>query len=224
MSGYSPEMQATLAQLGFFAAGYCPAMIFEGVERLDVVRMVKLGAPWSPGPLELLEGPQAMMELVERAFEEANRGCTVADVARGARLLQGLGDHEIAQLHAICHERAYGPDETIFAAGAPGRELHIVVEGTVAIVAEDGSTELAEVRAGEIFGEMALTDAGVRSASAVCRDACTLLVIDSGDLHHLMDRRPAIGRKIMHNLAHTLSRRLREADRRLEWQFGGDPG
>lgn len=49
------------------------------------------------------------------------------------------------------------------------------------------------------------------------REACRLLVIDSGDFHRLMDREPAIGQKVMRNLAHTLSTRPREADGRLEW-------
>ncbi|MBD3292061.1 MAG: GNAT family N-acetyltransferase, partial [Armatimonadia bacterium] len=155
VSAYAPDMQATLQQMGFFAAGYCPAMVFEGVERLDIVRMVKLGASWNPGPMQLLDAPGEMMQLVEKAFAEANRGCTVADIARGVGLLEGLGDREIAQVRSICSERDYERDETVFSAGEPSRQLYVVIDGGVRVVAEDGCTELAEVPRGQVFGEMA---------------------------------------------------------------------
>ncbi len=217
VNAHSPRMQATLEQLGFFPAGFCPAMVFEGVERLDIVKMAKLSVPWGLGDVELVPSAQTMRDLVQHAFEELHKGRTICDVARQVHVFRGLGDREIARVRGICRERRYGPGEAVFRAGDPSKELYVVMEGTVGIVAgEEGEHELAEVGAGDVFGEMALIDDQPRSAGAVCKGDCTLLAIAYGDMHHLMTEQPELGRKVMHNLASTLSRRLRVADRRLE--------
>ncbi len=219
VSADCPRMQATLESLGFFPVGYCPSMVFEGVERLDVVKLVKLATPWDLGQLALVPAAAAMRDLVQQAFEDINKGRTICDVARSVAVFQGLGDREIARIRAICRERQYEKGQVVFRASDPSKELYIVAAGSVAIVAgEDGGPELAAIGAGETFGEMALIDREPRSAGAVCREPSTLLAIAYGEFHHLMDRHPQLGRTVMHNLARTLSRRLRDADRSLEWR------
>ncbi|MEW6570397.1 MAG: GNAT family N-acetyltransferase [Nitrospirota bacterium] len=219
VSAYYPRMQATLEQLGFFPVAFCPSMVFEGVERLDTIKMVKLAIPWCLGRLELLQEPAAMKDLVQHAFEELNKGQTIADVARNVSIFEGLGDNEIGFIRAICRERRYGAGELVFQAGEPSKDLFILMEGKIAIVSgEDSQSQLAEFNEGEVFGEMALLDKEPRSASAMCKDPSTLLVISYGDFHHLIERYPELGKKVIHNIARTLSQRLRSADRDIEWR------
>jgi CRP-like cAMP-binding protein len=71
-----------------------------------------------------------------------------------------------------------------------------------------------------VFGEMALLDDQPRSADAVCLEPCTLLVIGSGEFHHLMARTPDLGCRVLTNLGRTLSERLRRTDAALEWHPG----
>jgi len=223
VNAHSPRMQAALAQLGFFPVGYCPAMVFEDVERLDVVKMVKLYTPWALGQLDLVPEAAQMKALVERAFVEQNKGRTICDLARHVHIFQGLGDEEIAAIRSVCHERRHEAGEVVFEAGAPSKALYIIVSGTVAIVVgEKADVVLAEIGEGQVFGEMALVDREPRSAGAVCTTACDLLVIDYADFHHAIQHHPEIGRKVLHNLARTLSRRLRDADRSLEWRGAPD--
>jgi GNAT superfamily N-acetyltransferase len=218
VSAYFPRMQAALEQLGFFPVAFCPSMVFEGVERLDVVKMAKLTVPWSLGPLALLPGAAVMKNLVQNAFEELNKGQTIADIARSVSIFQYLGDYEIARIQAICRERHYDAGEVLFRAGDPSKDLYIVLAGKVAVVSGvESQHELAEIQAGECFGEMALIDGEPRSATAVCKEACALLIITYGDFHNLMNQQPELGKTVMRNLACTLSRRLRIADSNFEW-------
>ena len=45
VSAYAPRMQRTLVELGFLPVAYLPALVFHEVERLDVVKMVRLLDP-----------------------------------------------------------------------------------------------------------------------------------------------------------------------------------
>jgi CRP-like cAMP-binding protein len=192
--------------------------VFEGVERLDIVKMVKLTVPWGLGTLDLLPGSASIKNLVQHAFEELNKGQIIANVTSNVDLFRGLDDREIALIRSICREREYDAGEVVFRSREPSKDLYIVMSGTVAIVSDDDSRrELAEFREGEAFGEMALIDREPRSAGSVCKDPCKLLSIAYGDFYYLMDNQPSLGKKVIHNLALSLSRRLRNVDRTLEW-------
>jgi CRP/FNR family cyclic AMP-dependent transcriptional regulator len=219
VNAHYPRMQATLEQLGFFPVAFCPSMVFEGVERFDIVKMVKLAVPWGLGTLDLLPGSAAMKNLVKHAFEELNKGQIITNVTSNVDLFRGLDEREIALIRAICRERRYNAGEVVFRAHEPSKDLYIVLSGNIAIISDEVSRcELAEFRDGEAFGEMALIDREPRSAGAVCKEPCTLLAISYGDFHHLMDNQPELGKRVIQNLASILSRRLRNVDQKLEWR------
>ena len=217
VSAHSPRMQESLWELGFVPVAYGPAMVFESVERLDVVKMVRLTVPWDLGHLDMLEACTQMKELVEDAFEERHRGSVIADVARQVRIFEGLGDWDIEKLRAICVEKRFPAGAAVFSENDAGKSLFVVMEGEVTILAdEEGKQVLARVGAGEVFGELALVDGLPRSASATCSRDSRLLVIQASDFHQLTDRRPAIGKTVLLNMCRTMSARLRAADAALE--------
>ena len=47
-------LQRNLLELNFLPAAYVPAMVFHEVERLDIVRMVRLTKLQDLGPLQLV--------------------------------------------------------------------------------------------------------------------------------------------------------------------------
>lgn len=67
----SPRLQQTLLELGFRPAAYLPGMVFHRTHRPDVIRMMKLCAPWDLGPIELTEASQAYFDLVAPMFQRA---------------------------------------------------------------------------------------------------------------------------------------------------------
>lgn len=71
---------------------------------------------------------------------------------------------------------AYAADKALFHEGDQGNAVFIVEKGSVAIIKTvDGKrVQLATLRAGEMFGEMALVDGSPRMASAVTLEACVI--------------------------------------------------
>jgi CRP/FNR family transcriptional regulator/CRP/FNR family cyclic AMP-dependent transcriptional regulator len=93
--------------------------------------------------------------------------------------------------------------------GDVGEEFYLLCEGS-AVVDRDGN-EIAKLTEGGFFGEMALLDGEPRSASVRVTEDSRLLAIHRRDFSHLLDRIPEIARGMLTEL----TRRLREADRRL---------
>lgn len=97
--------------------------------------------------------------------------------------------------------------ETIFRQGDPGREMYVVLSGTVAL--RTGGSLLETVEAGGLFGELALVDEETRSASALAVSDCELLSVDEGAFHDLLREDPAFAREVMVVMAGRLRRSTR---------------
>ena len=68
VSAHAPRMQRTLLELGFLPAAYIPAMVFHDVERLDIVKMVKLEIPFKHKELQLIPPVQEVADKVIQSF------------------------------------------------------------------------------------------------------------------------------------------------------------
>lgn len=77
------------------------------------------------------------------------------------------------------YRRLYHPGDRIFREGEHGSHAFIIERGTVEITTtrDDRLVRIALLGAGEIFGEMALIDNNVRSATAIAADECELIII-----------------------------------------------
>ena len=88
--------------------------------------------------------------------------------------------------------------------GEPGDVMYIVKEGTVEV--RDGKRILDTVEPGGVVGEVALIDAGERSASVVAKTDCQLLPIDEKQFVLLVERMPYFALQVMRALAYRLRR------------------
>jgi CRP/FNR family cyclic AMP-dependent transcriptional regulator len=80
----------------------------------------------------------------------------------------------------LLDRRSFGPDTTIFSEGEHGTVAYILLSGDVTIVAGLGTTqqrELTRIEPGHIFGELALMAGERRTASAVTKGGCDLLIV-----------------------------------------------
>ena len=213
VSAYLPAIQRTLERMGFMAVAYCPSMVFEDVERLDVVRMAKLIAPYFHEDIPLTESAARMRDLVERSMEDRREGNVVAQVARATDLFDGLGEGDMYHLARLGRLRRVHRDDVLIRQGEAGDRLFIVVSGAMR-VAVDGS-ELGSIGPGETAGEMALLDEKPRSADVIAARDGEVVEIRRADLLWLMDRRPRLGATVMRNLATDLAGKLRKADVRF---------
>lgn len=117
VSAYSPRMQRTLLELDFLPAAYVPAMAFHEVERLDVVKMVRLIAPLDLGPLMLSPSAQAMADLVLKNFSQRAILPRIAGAIRGLGLFEGLSEEQARRLASVCTAVELGAGQTIFSRG-----------------------------------------------------------------------------------------------------------
>jgi CRP/FNR family cyclic AMP-dependent transcriptional regulator len=101
----------------------------------------------------------------------------------------------------------YAAGSTIFEIGQPRDAMFIVQEGEVEIKVGDKTVET--VVAEEFFGEMALIDGGIRSASAVAKTDRKLVPINEKQFLFMVQETPFFAIRVMR----TLAARLRQVNR-----------
>jgi len=109
----------------------------------------------------------------------------------------------------------YKKFELIFTEGQQGDCAYMIDKGRIAIVSgkdiHDKHKVLAILHKNAIFGEMALIDEEVRSATAFALEDCILSVITPMTIHYLIEKEPLT----LSPLLEVLSQRLRQTTRLL---------
>jgi CRP-like cAMP-binding protein len=90
--------------------------------------------------------------------------------------------------------RTYPKDCMLFSEGEPGDELYIIQRGSVKIakIVDNSEVLLAVLKAGDIFGEMALLEAKPRAASAVAYEDCMVLAVNRANFERMISTQPQI--------------------------------
>jgi CRP-like cAMP-binding protein len=90
--------------------------------------------------------------------------------------------------------RTYPKDSMLFSEGEPGDELYIIQRGSVKIakIVDNSEVLLAVLKAGDIFGEMALLEAKPRAASAVAYEDCMVLAVNRANFQRMITTQPQI--------------------------------
>ncbi|MCE9573032.1 MAG: DUF1003 domain-containing protein [Deltaproteobacteria bacterium] len=108
-------------------------------------------------------------------------------------LFQSLDADEAKLLAEVVDRRSLTKGEMLFRTGDPGHAMYIVSKGEVEIFIKDHAGQkitLTEARPGDVFGELAMLDAGPRSASAIAAEDSELIELDREDLLLLVTKRP----------------------------------
>ncbi len=129
----------------------------------------------------------------------------------------------------LCQEVVFNNGEVIFQENSGSKELYVIVQGEVDILINRGmttgsldkkETAVARLRRGQSFGEVALVDEGLRSATARASQQDTrLLVIQREKLVILCETYPQLGYRLMYNLAADLAMKIRNTDLRIREQL-----
>jgi CRP-like cAMP-binding protein len=125
----------------------------------------------------------------------------------------------------MCIEKTFAVGETIFEENSSSKELYIIALGEVDILVNPGlvnakekpeKVSIATLRRGQSFGEIALVDEGLRSATARAKGKeARLLVIPRDKLIMLCETYPQLGYRLMYNLAADLAMKIRNNDLRM---------
>jgi CRP-like cAMP-binding protein len=138
------------------------------------------------------------------------------DIFKRVELFRGLSDAQLMRLAEISQQEAYDSQDIICHQGDPGDRMFVVANGQVEIRVRDvhGTTHAAVfLGEGQIIGEMALIDAGPRSATVIAATEDTVVFsIPNTDFVSLCQADTAIGYVMMRNIAQDLSFKLRHRD------------
>jgi CRP-like cAMP-binding protein len=138
---------------------------------------------------------------------------------------------QLELLANLCQEIVLREGEVIFRENSGSKELYVIAQGEVdilispSLIASDPATNkketrIATLRRGQSFGEVALVDEGLRSATAVASQKDTrLLIIPRDKLILLCDTYPQLGYRLMYNLAADLAMKIRNTDLRIREQL-----
>lgn len=146
----------------------------------------------------------------KRAVKEAEDNNL--DMLKAIPILSDLTKNELREFERIIHQRYYRPNENIFWEGEPGVGMYIIQKGTVKIykiLPDMKDKELAILKSGDFFGELALLDELPRSASAVAMETCHILGLFRPELFDIFERNPKLGLKVITKLARMIGNRLR---------------
>jgi len=115
-------------------------------------------------------------------------------------LFSGLEPDELARLSSKAVTHSYPKNTIVINQGDISNSLHVVVSGNVRVFLsnEDGKEIILNTHGpGESFGEMALLDAGPRSASVITTEASKLAIISKVDFEDFLQEHPQTMMKIL---------------------------
>ncbi|MBW1917830.1 MAG: cyclic nucleotide-binding domain-containing protein [Deltaproteobacteria bacterium] len=138
-------------------------------------------------------------------------------------IFQDLQDEELKQVMASTSMLSLPAQTIIMTEGEPGEVMYIMCAGEVEITKrlilefEDRAPRdkvMIRLKAedGVIFGEMALIENDVRSATVKALTECKLLELSKDRFYQLIQQNPAMGIKMLWRLSQMLSQRLRKTD------------
>jgi CRP/FNR family transcriptional regulator, cyclic AMP receptor protein len=143
-----------------------------------------------------------------------------------ADIFYQLTPTQLEMVASVCQERTYAMGEIIVEEGAGSKELYVITHGEVEILVNpaivggpetpNGTVTIAILRRGQSFGEIALVDEGLRSASVRAAQKNTkLLSLARDKVMMLCDTYPQLGYRLMYNLAADLAMKIRNTDLRI---------
>lgn len=145
------------------------------------------------------------------------------DFLKTVTLFDGLTHGQVQQIATIVHKEEMPAGQPIIQEGETGDRMYIIQEGTVEVSRtltmkltrrDFGQKEKTFIRlsSGFFFGEMALLENDVRSATVTTVTDCKMFVILRDDFNPLCENFPEIGYKILRNIAKTIAGRLRRTN------------
>jgi CRP-like cAMP-binding protein len=142
----------------------------------------------------------------------------VIEKLRKVKLFSTLRDDEqrMTELASIVTWQECKAGDEVISEGVEGSELYILYKGTVRVHKRTIDREpytIVTLSEDEdvFFGELALMDREVRSASVTAETDCEFLVINRHDFNRLGEEDPRLGLLVTRAIGKQLSKRLRKA-------------
>jgi len=180
--------------------------VVDAVTRARIFPDLDRAIAWAEDDLLRAEARPGDAEQAELALEQAG-------------ILAGFTAAEVAQVEKRLKRVVYQDGQVIFREGDPGNELFIIAKGTASASlrqASGGDIRLVTFAPTTVFGELALLDAGARSATVTADSELVCYILTGEEFTSLSENAPALAIKLLANLARRMSLRLRDANRTIQ--------
>jgi len=138
---------------------------------------------------------------------------SVRQLLADSPLGKSLDDAQISQLADCAIVTTLPRSTTVFVEGSSADALRIICSGSIALdmhVPPRGSVRILTLGPDDVLGWSALVGDGHMSATATVLEEARLIVLPADVLMQFCDRDANFGQAVMHHVARTLARRLRE--------------
>ncbi|NVL90529.1 MAG: cyclic nucleotide-binding domain-containing protein [Desulfobacterales bacterium] len=146
----------------------------------------------------------------------------IIEKLRKIELFKDIKDDKerLARLAGIVSVQRCKAGNHVITEGEEGSELYILNKGTVCILKRTLDNDVFTIvtlanNEDVFFGELALMDEELRSASVVAETDCELLVINRDDFSRLGEEDPRLGLMVTRAIGRALSKRLRKTNEDL---------
>lgn len=129
----------------------------------------------------------------------------------GVSLFSLMKPRDLRRLAKLSVRRSYDADDIIIKEGERDGRLFIIASGAVEVIKNlhrEGHKTLRTLTSGAYFGEMALIDDYVRTASVVARDKTDVLCLHQWNIREEIEKYPSVAIELMQSLG----RRIRECE------------
>ncbi len=135
---------------------------------------------------------------------------------QGLPLFAEFTDTELEGALDLIDKVHFGPGESIVRQDEKGDCMYVLTEGSARVVHRKGGKEfeLAVLKVGDFFGELALVDSGPRSADVETLTTCTLLRIEHGALRAIAGVYPNAAFKLLIAVGRVLVQRMRRGNQK----------
>lgn len=150
---------------------------------------------------------------------------SIAATLSVTELFDNMTQTQLELVAAICEHDSYQVGDILVRENESTDDMYVIARGTVEVVVDPAFVDagekqeivepvvLTELRQGQVFGEVALVDQGIRSATIrVSQEGTQLLRIPRERLIMLCDTYPELGYKLMKNVAADLAFKIRNTD------------
>jgi CRP/FNR family transcriptional regulator, cyclic AMP receptor protein len=130
------------------------------------------------------------------------------ELVQGVPLFADLDRRELQGVASSMKERTFNAGQTIAAEGQTGIGFFVIAEGSAKV--SQGGQERGSLGPGDYFGEIALIDDGMRTASVTADSELKVYGLTSWEFRPLVETNASIAWKLLK----TMATRLRKAEGR----------
>jgi CRP/FNR family transcriptional regulator, cyclic AMP receptor protein len=125
------------------------------------------------------------------------------ELLKSVPLFAGCSKQELQKLAMIADEIDLRDGSALTREGEPGREFFVLIEGTVDVI--QGGERIAELGAGDWFGEIALLTSAPRTATVTATSPVRVLVVTDRAFRQVVETTPSIAVKMLERVGERLA-------------------